>query len=202
MSSQVRVEYKNHAEKLKAFEEAALPHMDSLYRTSLRLTRNERDAEDLVQEVFLRAFKSFHQFEPGTNIKAWLFKIMNNLHINRHLKNSKTPANISFDEVEDYYLYSKTAYNSGSGGQLDIEAEVLDNIMDSEVKEAIEKLPYEFRITVILADIEGFQYQEIADILGCPIGTVRSRLSRGRKLLEKYLWNYAKERDYVKEQKT
>ena len=186
-----------NSEKIRLFEEEALPFMDALYRTALRLTHNEKDAEDLVQEALLRAFKSFHQFTPGTNCKAWLFKIMTNLHINNYQKKAKHPTKLSFDEIEDFYLYNKisdTAVNNNN--TQDVEKEVLSGLLDAEVKEAIERLPYEFRITVILADIEGFRYQEIANILECPIGTVRSRLSRGRRLLEKYLWDYAKNRSF------
>lgn len=194
-----RSNYTGHDDKIEKFEEVAVPHMDALYRTALRLTRNEKDAEDLVQEVFLRAFKSFQQFRLGTNIKAWLFKIMTNLHINRYQKTARRPASLSYDDIEDFYLYNRIVEDPESPRRQDVEEEILNSFLDSEVKEAIEKLPYEFKITVILADIEGFHYQEIADILSCPIGTVRSRLSRGRKLLQKYLWDYALQRDYVKE---
>lgn len=186
-------------EKIALFEENALPHMDSLYRTALRLTHNEKDAEDLVQETFLRAFKSFHQFQLGTNCKAWLFKIMTNLHINDYQKRSKRPTKMSFDEIEDFYLYNKISDQAASSSVKDVEEQVLEGLLDSEVKEAIESLPYEFRITVILADIEGFRYKEIADILNCPIGTVRSRLSRGRRILEKHLWDYAKNSSFFRE---
>jgi len=190
----------SHDEKISIFEETAIPHMDSLYRTGLRLTRNEKDAEDLVQEVYLRAFKSFHQFRLGTNIRAWLFKILTNLHINHYQKKARRPTKISYDEIEDFYLYNRIVENPDSPRRRDVEEEFLSNFLDYEVKEAIEKLPYDFRITVILADIEGFKYKEIAIILSCPIGTVRSRLSRGRKLLQKYLWDYARKRNYVKEE--
>lgn len=186
-------------DKMAAFEEAALPYMDSLYRTALRLTRKDKDAEDLVQEAYLRAYKSFHQFQLGTNCKAWLFKIMANLHINNYQKQSRRPSSMSFDDVEDFYLYNKLSEKNEATKSGNVEEEVLSGFLDSEVKDAIEKLPYEFRITVILADIEGFRYQEIADILGCPIGTVRSRLSRGRKLLEKYLWDYVRGRNFFRE---
>ncbi len=187
-------------ERIQIFEKEALPHMDSLYRTALRLTRNEKDAEDLIQEAMLRAFKSFHQFTPGTNCKAWLFKIMTNLHINNYQKKSRRPAKLSFDEIEDFYLYNRIADTAATkGNTMNVEEEVLSGLLDSEVREAIEQLPYEFRITVILADIEGFKYQEIADILDCPIGTVRSRLSRGRRLLEKHLWDYAKNSSFFRD---
>lgn len=194
-----QIEELTHDQKIQVFEETAVPFMDALYRTALRLTRNEKDAEDLVQEVFLRAFKSFHQFQLGTNCKAWLFKIMTNLHINKYQKNAKKPASLSYDEIEDFYLYNRLVEEPGASRKQSVESQILNSFLDTEVKEAVEKLPYEFKITVILADIEGFRYQEIADIVKCPIGTVRSRLSRGRKLLQKYLWEYAKQRDYVKE---
>ncbi|MFP4498942.1 MAG: sigma-70 family RNA polymerase sigma factor [Vulcanimicrobiota bacterium] len=185
-------------EKAGIFEETALIHSDALYRTGLRLTRNEKDAEDLLQETFLRAYKSFHLFKLGTNCKAWLFKIMTNLHINNYQKKSKKPNQYSLDDIEDFYLYNKIAGDQIHSTEKDVEQRVLDSFLDIEVKDAIEKLPYDFRISVLLADVEGFRYQEIADILDCPIGTVRSRLSRGRRLLEKYLWDYAKKRNYGK----
>ena len=163
----------------------------------MRLTRNEKDAEDLLQETFLRAFRSFHQFRKGTNIKAWLFKIMTNLHINRYQREKRKPVGVSLENLEDFYLYNRLMENYLSKGQ-DVEDEVLSRFVDEEVKEAIEKLPYDFRIVVILADVEGFRYKEIAKILDCPVGTVRSRLSRGRKLLEMYLWDYARKRKYGK----
>jgi RNA polymerase sigma-70 factor, ECF subfamily len=181
-------------EKIQVFEETAVPHMDAMYRTALRLTRNEKDAEDLLQETFLRAYKSFHQFQLGTNIKAWLFKIMTNLHINRYQKQARRPTKLSYEDLEEFYLYNQLLEKDIILNSNNVEEEVLNGFLDTEVKEAIEKLPWEFRVTVILADIEGFRYQEIADILNCPIGTVRSRLSRGRRLLEKYLWDYVEKR--------
>ena len=199
MPTRSAVDEMAHDKKIEIFEELALPHMDALYRTALRLTRNEKDAEDLVQEVFLRSFKSFHQFKLGTNIKAWLFKILTNLHINRYQKKARRPVKVSYDELEDFYLYNRLVEDPDSPRRRDVEEQFLNSFLDHEVKEAIEKLPYEFRISVILADIEGFRYKEIAGILNCPIGTVRSRLSRGRKLLQKYLWDYAKQRNYVEE---
>jgi RNA polymerase sigma-70 factor, ECF subfamily len=181
-------------EKIQVFEDTAVPHMDAMYRTALRLTRNEKDAEDLLQETFLRAYKSFHQFQLGTNIKAWLFKIMTNLHINRYQKQARRPTKLSYEDLEEFYLYNQLLEKDIILNGNSVEDEVLNSFLDTEVKEAIEKLPWEFRITVVLADIEGFRYQEIADILNCPIGTVRSRLSRGRRLLEKYLWDYVEKR--------
>jgi RNA polymerase sigma-70 factor, ECF subfamily len=181
-------------EKIQVFEDTAVPHMDAMYRTALRLTRNEKDAEDLLQETFLRAYKSFHQFQLGTNIKAWLFKIMTNLHINRYQKQARRPTKLSYEDLEEFYLYNQLLEKEIILNSNNVEEEVLNSFLDTEVKEAIEKLPWEFRITVVLADIEGFRYQEIADILNCPIGTVRSRLSRGRRLLEKYLWDYVEKR--------
>lgn len=184
-------------EKIKIFEETALPYMDALYRTALRLTRNEKDAEDLVQETYLRAFKSFHQFKLGTNCKAWLFKILTNLNINRYLKEARKPTRLSYDGLEEFYLYDKMTESYGVQGQ-NVEQDVLNSFIDEEIKEAVEKLPYDFRMAVILADVEGFRYKEIAEILNCPIGTVRSRLSRGRRLLERYLWDYAKKKQLGK----
>jgi RNA polymerase sigma-70 factor (ECF subfamily) len=184
------IEEMTRFEKIQVFEDIAIPYMSPMYRTALRLTRNEKDAEDLLQEAFLRAYKSFHQFQLGTNIKAWLFKILTNLHINRYQKQARRPNSVSYDDLEEFYLYNQLLQKDIFLNTNNIEEELLNNLFDTEVKEAIEKLPWEFRITVLLADIEGFRYQEIADILNCPIGTVRSRLSRGRRLLEKYLWEY------------
>lgn len=199
METQMTADKISLKEKARLFEETALPHLDSLYRTALRLTRKEKDAEDLVQETAMRAFKSFHLFQQGTNIKAWLFKIMTNIHINNYQKERRKPVEISYDGAEEFYLYDKLIDNPELMKKDNVEEEFLSRFLDWEVKEALETLPLDFMITVVLAEIEGFKYREIADILDCPVGTVRSRLSRGRQLLRKHLWEYAQKRNYVKE---
>jgi len=176
--------------KVETFKREALPHFDSLYRMALRLTRNEKDAEDLLQDTYLKAFKAFHQFKPGTNARAWLFKIMSNHHINNQLSKSRKSHILSFDAIENFYLYNRMTDYYGQSGWKNVEDEVLDSFVDREVKEAVGKLPYNFRMTVLLADVEGFKYSEIAEILNCPLGTVRSRLHRGRLILQKLLWEY------------
>ncbi|MGB5107559.1 MAG: sigma-70 family RNA polymerase sigma factor [Candidatus Zixiibacteriota bacterium] len=171
------------------FEKEAMVHTEALYRTALRMTKNPGDAEDLVQETLLKAYKSFDRFETGTNAKAWLFKIMTNTFINLYRARQKESANVSFDEIDDSYLHSQiTGQTTESGNP---EKDFFNKILDQDVVAAIEKLPEEFRMVVVLAFNEGFAYQEIADILGIQVGTVKSRLHRGRKILQKLLWEYA-----------
>ncbi len=163
-------------------------HTEALYRTALRMTKNPGDAEDLVQETLLKAYKSFDRFETGTNAKAWLFKIMTNTFINTYRARQKESTSVSFDEIDDSYLHSQiTGMSSESGNP---EKDFFNKILDGDVVAAIEKLPEEFRMVVVLAFNEGFAYQEIADILGIQVGTVKSRLHRGRKILQKLLWEY------------
>lgn len=170
------------------FELEAMVHTEALYRTALRMTKNPGDAEDLVQETLLKAYKSFDRFERGTNAKAWLFKIMTNTFINTYRARQKESTSVSFDEIDDSYLHSQiTGMSSESGNP---EKDFFNKILDSDVVAAIEKLPEEFRMVVVLAFNEGFAYQEIADILGIQVGTVKSRLHRGRKILQKLLWEY------------
>jgi RNA polymerase sigma-70 factor (ECF subfamily) len=178
------------------FEAEALPLLSSLYSAAYRLTRNAADAEDLVQETFLRAYRGFHQFEPGTNLKAWLYRILTNTFINSYRKRQREPQTVSDDEVEDWYLYSKMAED---GSEPSAEASVLESLPDEDVQEALSSLPAPFRIAVLLADVEGFSYKEIAEITGVPIGTVMSRLHRGRRALEKRLWNVVRERGLVRD---
>ena len=167
-----------------------------MYSAAYRLTRNAADAEDLIQETFLRAFRSFHQFEPGTNLKAWLYRILTNTFINSYRKKQREPQTVSDDEVEDWYLCSKMAEE---GMEPSAEAAVLVSLPDEDVQEALSSLPEQFRMAVLLADVEGFSYKEIAEIMGVPIGTVMSRLHRGRKALEKGLWDVVRERGLVRD---
>lgn len=170
------------------FELEAMVHTEALFRTALRMTKNPGDAEDLVQETLLKAYKSFDRFEKGTNAKAWLFKIMTNTFINTYRARQKESTSVSFDEIDDSYLHSQIVGNSSESGNP--EKDFFNKILDADVVAAIEKLPEEFRMVVVLAFNEGFSYQEIADILGIQVGTVKSRLHRGRKILQKLLWEY------------
>jgi len=171
-------------------------HTDALYRTALRMTKNIKDAEDLVQETLLKAYRFFDRFELGTNIKAWLFKIMMNIFINDYRQKSKKPTSMSYDDVDDNYLYHQLKFTKTDAR--DPEEHLFSRIFDDDVKRAIEELPDDFRIVVVLAFLEEFSYQEIAEIAGLQLGTVKSRLHRGRKLLQKSLWEYAKRNGFFK----
>lgn len=177
------------AEKRDLFEEQALPFIDQLYAAAMRMTRNPSDAQDLVQETFVKAFAAFKQFEQGTNLKAWLYRILTNTFINTYRKKQREPYQGTIDELEDWQLggaESTTAMSSRSA-----EAEAIDHLPDSAVKDALQSIPEDFRLAVYFADVEGFSYQEIADIMKTPIGTVMSRLHRGRRLLRELLTGYA-----------
>jgi RNA polymerase sigma-70 factor (ECF subfamily) len=180
------------ARKRQEFEAEAMPHMQALYNFALRLCRDSEDAADLVQETFLKAFRFFDKFERGTNCKAWLFRILKNSYINRYRKTSKEPDVVGYDVVEDFYETIRDPNIAASAP----EEEVFSNAMDDVVARAIEELPEEFRTVIILCDIEEFTYEEIADFVDCPIGTVRSRLHRARKMLASRLYDYARERGY------
>jgi RNA polymerase sigma-70 factor, ECF subfamily len=177
------------------FSDQTMDLMPSLYAAALRMTRNRADAEDLVQETFLKAFAAFHQFEEGTNLKAWLYRILTNTYINSYRAKKRRPEETELDEVEDLYLYRRIGGLEAAMAGRSAEDELLDRFTDAEVKQAVEELPESFRMAVLLADIEGFSYKEIAEILDIPIGTVMSRLHRGRKALQRRLYEFAVERN-------
>lgn len=178
--------------------EEALEYLDALYRTALRLTRNEADAEDLVQETYLKAIRFQDRFKPGTNLRAWLFRILMNTFINRYRQKQRAPRLTSVEDAEDFFLYRQVSSQRDEHLFPSAEEEALGKLADEDVKRAIEELPEQFRAAVILTDIEGFSYKEIAEITNVKIGTVMSRLSRGRRLLQRKLWEYARRTGYVR----
>jgi RNA polymerase sigma-70 factor (ECF subfamily) len=179
------------------FAQQAMPLMDGLYSAALRMTRNPADAEDLVQETYLKAYRAFHTFQEGTNLKAWLYRILTNTYINTYRAKKRRPDETDLDEVEDLYLYRRLGGLEGATAGRSAEDELLDQLTDSEVKDALEALPEQFRMAVLLADVEGFAYKEIAEILDIPIGTVMSRLHRGRKAMQKQLYEFGRARNLV-----
>ncbi|MEW6015956.1 MAG: sigma-70 family RNA polymerase sigma factor [Candidatus Zixiibacteriota bacterium] len=182
--------------KKERFNKEALIHLDSLYRTALRMTRNENEAEDLVQETFLKAYRFWDKFEEGSNCRAWLFKILTNIFINNYRAKSRTPQVVEFEDVDDDFLFGQLA---ALGPSENPEQHFFAKVFDDDVKRAIEDLPEDFRLVVVLSFLEGFSYEEIAEIAGLNIGTVKSRLHRGRKLLQKALWDYAVKNGFIKE---
>ena len=186
-------------DKIKEFESAALEHIDSLFNVGMRMTRNREEAEDLVQETYLKVHRFSHTFKDGSNLKAWLFKILRNTFINTFRKKIKEPKSVYYDEVEDFYLFNKIKTAKKEGDYVSGESSDVYEFLEDEVKNAVNGLPLAFREVILYSDIEDLSYSEISEIVGCPIGTVKSRLFRARKLLQKSLWNYANERGYLKE---
>jgi RNA polymerase sigma-70 factor, ECF subfamily len=191
-TSPVRQEL-SEAERRARFEEHVLPHLDRLFSAAMRYTRDPVDAEDLVQESVVKAFRSFHQYEPGTNLKAWLYRILHTTYISMYRKAQRRPQESLQEEIDDFSLYDELSRSGGSSA----EREVLESFTADEVKQALADLPEPFRVAVYLADVEGFAYKEIAEIMDTPVGTVMSRLHRGRKALQKALSSYAHDRGLI-----
>ena len=173
------------------FETDAMQYAPQLYSAALRMTRNPADAEDVVQETFLKAFRAYDSYTEGTNLKAWLYRILTNTYINKYRKQQRRPSEVELGELQDLYLFKRLG--EASGATQSAEADMLDAFVDTDVIEALESLPETFRLPVLLADVDGFSYKEIAEMLDIPIGTVMSRLHRGRKALQKKLWDVAEE---------
>lgn len=187
ISTSVKVK---HAE----FDREAVPHMDLLYNYALRMTGSRDDAEDLIQETYLKAYRFWDKYEKGTNIRAWLFRILRNSYINRYRKETKEPDTVDYDEIQDYY----NVIRADSSDENDLQRKLYGAALSDDVARALESLPEDFRTAVILSDIEGCTYEEIAEFVDVPIGTVRSRLHRGRKLLQGKLFEYAKKRGFIR----
>jgi RNA polymerase sigma-70 factor (ECF subfamily) len=176
------------------FENDVMEYVPQLYSAALRMTRNPADAEDVLQEALLKAYRGYHSFQAGTNLKAWLYRILTNTFINTYRRKTRRPDEVELGELEDLYLYRRLGVDGTGGAERSAEEEALDRFVDTDIKAAVEALPDNFRIPVLLADVEGFSYKEIAEIMDVPIGTVMSRLHRGRKALQRTLWKVAEER--------
>ena len=179
------------------FTELTMEHMPSLYTAALRMTRSPADAEDLVQDTYLKAYRAFETFQEGTNLKAWLYRILTNTFINSYRAKKRRPEETDIDDVENLYLYRRLGGLEGAASGRSAEEEVLDRFTETDIKEALESLPEQFRMAVLLGDVEGFSYKEIAEILDVPIGTVMSRLHRGRRALQKRLYDFGRQRGLV-----
>jgi len=180
-------------EKNKAFEREAVPHMNILYNYALRMTSDPDDAADLVQETFLKAFRFWDKYQQGTNIRAWLFRIMKNSYINKYRKETKEPETVDYNDIQNFY----NSIRAHSADPNDLQAKIFGGLLEDDVMRALQSLPEDFRTVVILSDIEGLSYEEIAEFVDCPIGTVRSRLHRGRKILRTMLLDYARKHGFV-----
>jgi RNA polymerase sigma-70 factor (ECF subfamily) len=176
------------------FEDDVMEFVPQLYSAALRMTRNPADAEDVLQEAMLKAYRGYHTFTEGTNLKAWFYRILTNTYINAYRRESRRPTEVELGELEDLYLFKRLGEKETGGATRSAEEEALDRFVDTDIRDAVESLPDNFRIPVLLADVEGFSYKEIAGIMDVPIGTVMSRLHRGRKALQRALWKIAQER--------
>lgn len=194
VSSSLDLASESQQERKARFEAEAMQYVDQLHAAALRMARNRADAEDLVQEAYLKAFAAFHQYTPGTNLKAWLYRILTNTYINVYRKRQREPQQANSDRVEDWQLAAASSHDSR--GLPSAENEALARLPDSDIKEALASIPEDFRMAVYYSDVEGFSYKEIAEIMDIPLGTVMSRLHRGRKLLRDRLTDYAAERGY------
>ena len=188
-----------HMTTREDFTHDAMQHAPQLFSTAMRMTRNRSDAEDLVQETFIKAWRSFATYQQGTNLRAWLFRIMTNTYINKYNAQQRKPTETELDDVEELFLYKRLGSVDQSQLSQSAEDQMLSLFTDDEVKKALEELPDQFRIPVLMSDVEGFSYKEIAEILEIPLGTVMSRLHRGRKSMPKMLYEYAKERGLINE---
>ena len=195
MTESVKEAPETDAERSARFERDALEYVNQLYAAALRMTRNPADAEDLVQEAYAKAYAAFHQYKPGTNLKAWLYRILTNTFINNYRKKQRQPKEHGSEDIEDWQIAQANSHSSSGGRSAELEAP--DHLPDSDVKEALSALPEDFRMVVYYADVEGLPYKEIAEIMETPIGTVMSRLHRGRRQLREMLADYAAERGFV-----
>ncbi len=184
------------------FERDAMQYAPQLYTAAMRMTRNPADAEDLVQETFLKAYRAYHTFAEGTNLKAWLYRILTNTYINRYRRERRRPTETDLGDLEELYLYRRIGADQSAAASGSAEDAVLSGLVEADIKRAVEDLPEAFRLPVLLADLEGFAYKEIAEILDIPIGTVMSRLHRGRKALQRALWSFAQTRGLVPDEVT